>query len=233
MSGERRRELLVFQKQIGIRFRSVELLNLAFVHRSYANEAGRTVGNNEKLEFLGDSVLGMVVCEHLFTELVDRTEGDLAKTKSFVVSETMLAEIAREIGLDNYILIGRGEEFSGGRMKKAILADALEAIIGAYYVDSGVRHAARLVLRLVVPKINRVLENRHRKDYKTLLQEYVQKRYKTYPRYRVVQKDGPDHNKTFVMEVKIGNRSYGRGTGKNKKEAEQCAAEGAYRALQP
>lgn len=232
VTGQRRRELLAFQKQVGIRFRNLDLLNLAFAHRSYANEAGASGGNNEKLEFLGDSVLGMVISEYLFSELPEKSEGDLAKIKSFVVSESILAEVAMKVGLDNYVLIGRGEECSGGRTKKAILADALEAIIGAYYVDSGLRQSSKFVLKLFVPSIDRVLENKHDKDYKTLLQEYVQKRFKTYPRYRVVHRHGPDHNRTFLTEVRIRNQSYGRGQGKNKKEAEQRAAAHAYQALQ-
>ena len=134
--------------------------------------------------------------------------------------------------MDNYILIGKGEEYSGGRSKKAILADCLEAIIGAYYLDSGFQASGRFVHQMLIPEINKVLENRHAKDYKTLLQEHVQKRMKTYPKYRVVQKTGPDHDKTFWIEVHIGERSFGAGKGKNKKEAEQEAARIAYEGMQ-
>jgi ribonuclease III len=183
------------------------------------------------LEFLGDSILGLVVSEYLFRILPDKTEGDLAKIKSFVVSEDSLALIAKEIKIDNFILIGKGEEYSGGRSKKALLADAMEAIIGAYYLDSGFKAAEKFILRYLVPEINKVLENKHKKDYKTLLQEYSQKKYKTYPRYVLVQKTGPDHNKTFWMEVKINELSFGPGQGKNKKEAEQNAACIAYKQL--
>ncbi len=214
-----------------MRFKRPGLLNLAFCHRSYANESGGEVGNNERLEFLGDSVLGLVVAEYLFTELPDRPEGDLAKIKSFVVSEESLADIARRLKIDNFILIGKGEEYSGGRKKKAILADAMEAIIGAYFLDSGFKAAGKFILRCIVPEINKVLEDRHRKDYKTLLQEMVQKRYKTYPRYELVKRTGPDHNKTFWMDVRINERSYGPGSGKNKKEAEQAAARMAYQSI--
>mgnify|MGYP000502577878 CR=1 FL=1 len=125
---ERKKELLLFEKHVGIRFRKLELLNLAFSHRSYANENGGEVDNNEKLEFLGDSVLGLVVSEYLYCTLSDRAEGDLARIKSFVVSEDSLAEIAKNIKVDNFILIGKGEEYSGGRSKKAILADCMEAL---------------------------------------------------------------------------------------------------------
>lgn len=228
---ERKKELLLFEKQIGIRFRKLELLNLAFSHRSFANESGGDVNNNEKLEFLGDSVLGLVVSEYLYCTLTDRAEGDLARIKSFVVSEDSLAEIAKSIKVDNFILIGKGEEYSGGRSKKAILADCMEAIIGAYYLDSGFKASRSFILKYLVPEINKVLENRHKKDYKTLLQEYVQKRFKSYPRYILVKKTGPDHDRTFWIEVSIEGKNYGPGKGKNKKEAEQHAAGVAYRSL--
>lgn len=225
----RKKELLLFEKQIGIRFRKLELLNLAFSHRSYANENGGNVDNNEKLEFLGDSVLGLVVSDYLYRTLTDRAEGDLARIKSFVVSEDSLAGIARSTKVDNFILIGKGEEYSGGRSKKAILADCMEAILGAYYLDSGFKASRDFILRYLIPEINKVLENRHKKDYKTLLQEYVQKRYKSYPRYSMVKKTGPDHDRTFWIEVEIEGAKYGPGQGKNKKEAEQNAAGVAYR----
>lgn len=231
INSERRKELQLFEKQAGIKFRSQELLNLAFSHRSYANENQNEVGNNEKLEFLGDSVLGLVVAEYLFETLTDKAEGDLAKIKSFVVSEDSLAAISRSLRIDNFILIGKGEEYSGGRSKKALLADALEAVIGAYFLDSGFRPSKKFILKYLVPEINKVLENKHRKDYKTLLQELVQKQYKTYPKYSMVKKTGPDHSKTFWMEVKVGEVTYGPGKGRNKKSAEQSAAQAAYEAL--
>jgi len=229
--GERKRELQLFQKQARLRFRSLELLNLGFSHRSYANEQADGTDSNERLEFFGDSVIGLVVSEYLLTALPDKNEGDMAKIKSFVVSEDTLAGIAMRLRLDNFILIGKGEEYSGGRSKKALLADAMEAIIGAYYLDSGFKAARTFVRALFVPEIEKVLEDRHRKDYKTLLQEYVQKKFRSYPRYRVVERKGPDHNRVFWIEVSVNNRTYGPGSGGNKKEAEQAAASLAYRAL--
>jgi ribonuclease-3 len=229
--GERKKELQLFQKHAQIRFKSLALLNLAFSHRSFANESAGEVDNNEKLEFFGDSVLGLVVSEYLVTALPDKSEGDMAKIKSHVVSEESLAEIGRTLRVDNFILIGKGEEYSGGRSKKALIADAVEAIIGAYYLDSGFKAVRTFIRSLLIPQINEVLEDRHKKDYKTLLQEYVQKRFKSYPRYRIANRKGPDHNRTFWIEVAIGKRTYGPGTGKNKKEAEQQAAGIAYKAL--
>ena len=231
VSIERKKELLLFEKHSKIRFKRLELLNLAFCHRSFSNENPSQIDNNERLEFLGDSVLGMAVAEFLFKLLPDKPEGDLARIKSFVVSESSLAEIASELKVDNYILIGKGEEYSGGRKKKAILADCMEAIIGAYYLDSGYKCAQKFILGVLTKEIQKVLENKHQKDYKTLLQELVQKNYKTYPRYNVVKKTGPDHNRTFWIDVNVNGKSYGPGKGKNKKEAEQEAAGIAYQQL--
>lgn len=229
----RKKDLHLFESHAGVRFKNLELLNQAFAHRSYANENGESTQNNERLEFLGDSVLGLVVADYLYVKLGDRPEGDLARIKSFVVSEDSLAEVARRIRIDTFILIGKGEEYSGGRSKKAILADAFEAVIGACFLDSGFKNARKFVITHLKPQIDSVLEDRHRKDYKTLLQELAQKTYKTYPRYSVQKKTGPDHDKTFWMQVDVAGRVFGPGQGKNKKEAEQAAAELAYGQLNP
>lgn len=231
LTQDRRQTLNALQTRLGVRFKNVTLLNLALSHRSYANEGSEHKENNERLEFLGDSVLGLVVAEYLYQHLNDRPEGDLARVKSFVVSETSLAQIARALELSSAILVGRGEEFSGGRRKKAILADAMEAVIGAYFLDSGFKAARKFVLRYMVPEIDKVLEDRHKKDYKTLLQEHVQKVFKSYPRYHLVRKTGPDHDKTFWIQVEVDGKQYGVGQGKNKKAAEQAAAEIAYHDL--
>jgi ribonuclease-3 len=231
ISQSRKKELLLFQSHAELRFRKLDFLNLAFCHRSYANETQEDVDNNEKLEFLGDSVLGLVTSEYLYYLLPEKAEGDLARIKSFVVSENTLSIIARKIKIDNYILIGKGEEYSGGRNKKAILADCVEAIIGAYYIDSGIKAVRTFILTHIVPEIMKVIENRHDKDYKTLLQEFVQKKYKTYPKYKMLKKTGPDHDRTFLVEVKIKEQVFGPGEGKNKKAAEQSAASIAYKAF--
>ncbi|MBF9016108.1 MULTISPECIES: ribonuclease III [unclassified Oceanispirochaeta] len=229
----RKKELQSFEREAGIRFRRHDLLNLAFCHRSYTNEHQEQNDNNEKLEFLGDSILGLVVSDYLFNSLPDKVEGDLARIKSFVVSEESLAELAIPLNIDKYLLIGKGEENSGGRLKKAILADAMEAIFGAYFLDVGFKEAGRFILTLLIPQIDKVLENRHKRDFKTLLQEYCQKNFKTYPKYSVIKNSGPDHNKTFWIEVSVNTATYGPGMGKNKKEAEQKAAEEAYLRLNP
>ena len=246
----RRVTLRRLQRRAGIRFRDLTLLNLALCHRSYAHEAGApesgnghpsapktgtraspSANNNEKLEFLGDAVLGLAISDELFTTSGQRTEGDLARVKSFVVSEEALYDWATRLDLSSCVLIGRGEELTGGRTKKAILADAMEAIIGAFYLDSGAAAAHEFVLRALRPEIARVASNTHRQDFKTLLQQLAQKRYRSHPRYRVVGRDGPDHDRTFWIAVQIGGRTYGPGSGKNKKAAEQQAAARAYAAL--
>ena len=151
LNPERKKELQLFEKHARIRFRKLEFLNQAFTHRSFAHEAAESGENNERLEFLGDSVLGLVVAEYVYATLPEQPEGELARIKSFVVSEASLSEIARGLRVDNFILIGKGEEYSGGRSKKTILADCLEAIIGAYYLDSGFPAAEGFVHTMLIP----------------------------------------------------------------------------------
>lgn len=232
VNSTRKAVLKKFAKGAGIRFRRYDLLNLAFSHRSYANESS-DVENNEKLEFLGDSVLGLSVTEYLYHTFPEKTEGDLAKIKSYVVSEEVLNSIAQKINLSQYLLVGKGEELSGGRRKKALLADCMEAVIGAYYLDRGFKAARKFVLDFLIPEIELVLKGKHKKDYKTLLQEFVQKKYKICPKYSLVKKTGPDHDKTFYYEVKVNGRICGEGVGKSRKEAEQKAAKAAYSVITP
>ncbi|MBR4463586.1 MAG: ribonuclease III [Treponema sp.] len=229
LSPERKKMLIQFCKNLSIRFSDIELLDLAFHHRSFSNEnTEHKHVNNERLEFLGDSVLGMATATFLYEDMMDNPEGDLARIKSVVVSEQTLAPIAVNIGIDRMLIMGKGEEKSGGRQKKAILADAVEAVIGAYYLDSGYEAAEKLVLSFIVPEIRKVQQNKGVKDYKTLLQEFYQKKYKACPSYELIKKTGPDHDQTFWVSVHLGSTEYGPAQGKNKKEAEQNAAKLAY-----
>jgi len=230
-AGDRKQSLISFQKQAGFHFKDISLLDLALHHRSFSNEQNKNRINNERLEFLGDAVLGMAVAAQLYTCMWDRQEGDLAKTKSVVVSEDTLSGIALTLQVNEYLVLGKGEEMSGGRTKKAILADAVEAIIGALYLDSGYRIAEQFVLSIMNPQIELVLQNRHHKDYKTLLQEYIQKQFKTVPKYSLLKKTGPDHDRTFWVTVDLAGKEYGPESGKNKKEAEQAAAKSAWISL--
>jgi len=231
ISRERRDELAAFQKKAGFRFKSLELLNRALTHRSRTNEEAFRNENNERLEFLGDAVLGMVAASYLYKKLPNRAEGELARVKSFVVSEDTLSELALSLGIDRALLIGKGEEQSGGRGKKAILADAMEAVIGACYLDQGFDKVTAFILKILSPEVTKVLENRHRKDYKTIVQEFVQKQHRSYPKYSVIRRSGPDHDRTFWISCIIEEKEYGPAEGKNKKEAEQKAAALAYEAV--
>ncbi|MCL2602017.1 MAG: ribonuclease III [Treponema sp.] len=227
---DRKQELASFENSIGIRFKSFELLNLSFTHRSMCNEANGK-SSNERLEFLGDAILGAAVADLLYLNLGDRSEGDLAKIKSVVVSEDALSTVALKLGLDALLVLGRGEELSGGRAKKAILADALEALIGAIYLDSGYESAYSFVSHCISAEIERVLDNRHYLDYKSLLQELCQQLYKNYPAYRLTNCSGPDHSHVFSVEVAVNGRVFGPAEGKSKKNAEREAARLAYDAL--
>ncbi len=231
ISRSRRQLLESFQKKVNIRFKNIELLDTAFHHRSFSNEVANLTGNNERLEFLGDSVLGLIVANYLYSTLETEAEGDLAKIKAVVVSESTLSNIAVQIGIDTCLSLGRGEEKSGGRSKKAILADALEAVIGSYYLDSGLKDVEKFVLQLMKPEIDKVHKNTHVKDYKTLLQEFYQKKYKAVPQYKMDRKTGPDHDQTFWVSVSLGATTYGPTSGKSKKEAEQSVARFAWESI--
>jgi ribonuclease-3 len=230
LAPSRKKNLAAFLKAAGIRFKSFELLNLSFIHRSVSNESTSKI-NNERLEFLGDAILGAVAANLLYLEMWDKPEGELAKVKSVVVSEDTLSAVALELQIDTLLILGRGEELSGGRTKKAILADALEALIGAIYLDSGYKSAFTFLSRFIKAEIEKVLENRHYQDYKSLLQEFCQQQYKNYPIYRLVKRSGPEHSRTFWVDVTVNETEFGPATGKSKKSAEQEAAKLAYEAL--
>jgi ribonuclease-3 len=202
------------------------------VHRSVSNETSqRSAGckiNNERLEFLGDSILGAVCATLLYQSFMDKSEGELAKVKAVVVSEDILSSIALDLGIDKMLLLGKGEEKTSGRTKKTILADAMEALIGALYLDSGYKAAFDFVCHCINPEINKVTGANYHSDYKSLLQEYCQRQFRCYPEYNMVKRTGPEHDRTFWMEVSIGETVYGKGTGRNKKSAEQEAAKAAW-----
>jgi len=201
------------------------------MHRSVSNETTNK-SNNERLEFLGDSILGAVCAALLYRAYKDKAEGELAKIKAVVVSEDILSGIALNLGIDKMLLLGKGEEMSGGRTKKAILADALEALIGALYLDSGYKPAFDFVSDCIQPEIDKVTGTNYHKDYKSILQEYCQREYRCYPEYVMVKRTGPEHDRTFWMEVRIGDKVYGAGTGRNKKSAEQEAAKTAWEQIE-
>lgn len=205
------------------------LLQHALTHRSFAYENGQ-VPNNERLEFLGDSVLGLVVTDTLFTSHPDLPEGQLAKLRAAVVSAKALAQVARTLGLGEHIRLGRGEESTGGRDKASILSDTVEAVIGAVYVQFGIERASEVVHRIFDPVIADAAVLGAGLDWKTSLQEIAAHHGLGVPHY-VLEGAGPDHDKTFTAEVHLGDRCFAGGTGRSKKEAEQEVAEIAWLAL--
>jgi len=220
------------ENRIGHVFQDRNLCEAALTHKSWINErhdAGRT--DNERLEFLGDAVLALVVSDLLMRTFPDRSEGELSKTRAAIVSEAGLAKAAQVIGLGDWVFLGRGEDQAGGRHKPSILADALEALIGAIYLDGGLAAAHRVTERLFGVAL-RDAETTARLDFKSRLQERSQALLQATPQYMVVGQEGPDHDKTFSVAILLSGREYGRATGKSKKEAEQSAAALALLALE-
>jgi ribonuclease III len=224
------RTLADLQQSLSYTFKEPQLLERALTHKSFANE-NKVPYHNERMEFLGDAVLSLVVSEHLMKTCPDSTEGDLSRLRAAVVSEPALAVIGRSIALGTYLLLGKGEEQTGGRDKDSLLADALEALIAALYLDAGKDAAETFILRFFEDVIKRTCASRTSLDYKTVLQERCQERLKQLPEYRVVSETGPDHQKQFDVELLVKGQLYGRGTGRSKKEAEQKAAKEALEKL--
>ena len=215
---------------IGYRFQNITFLQNALAHSSYANERWHnSLMSNERLEFLGDSILGMVVADHLYRSFPNRPEGELTRMRADMVCERALAKVAHQIGLGDHILLGKGEEQGGGRSRESILADAVESIIAACYLDGGMDAAKQLVERFVLSDVPAV--KLHNTDYKTALQELVQQKKNQTIQYTLVGESGPDHDKQFRVELSINGEVIGSGTGTSKKRAEQEAAKTAIEAL--
>ncbi|MBQ6797035.1 MAG: ribonuclease III [Clostridia bacterium] len=210
------------QERINYRFNNPELLRTALTHSSYANE-GRGLRSNERLEFLGDSVLSIVVSEYLFELFKNKQEGDLTKLRAALVCEKTLAEFARGISLGECLLLGKGEQNTGGRERPSILSDAFEAVIAAIFLDGGMKAAKEFVLSFVVEELKKPAA-RSSSDYKTTLQEIVQQNSEEKLEYVLVGESGPDHNKRFTVEVHLNSNVIGKGSGRSKKAAEQQAA---------
>jgi len=214
-----------FEKIIGYKFSNKKILKEALTHSSYANEnKEKELQFNERLEFLGDSVLSLSVSTYIFNKFSDFPEGELAKMRAVIVSAPILAEVAKRIELGQFLFLGKGEEMTGGRERDSILADTMEAIFGALYLDQGFAAASDFILDLLKIDIINVAEGNHIQDYKTMLQEVIQENGNHRPEYEVVDEEGPDHNKTFIVAVKLNEDSLGSGQGSSKKEAEQEAA---------
>lgn len=208
---------------IGYQFKNKNLLTTALSHSSYVNEH-KGLECNERLEFLGDSILGFVTAEYLYKTFPNLPEGNLTKIRANVVCETMLAKKGRELKLNSNLLLGRGEEHTGGRERASIIADAMEAIIGAIYLDGGIEPARKFILDILIPEIKNTVSTVKILDSKTSLQEILQKNSTAIIEYNIINESGPAHNKSFVAEVSHCGKVLGRGTGHSKKEAEQNAA---------
>jgi ribonuclease-3 len=215
-----------FEQIIGYTFKNKQLIKQALSHSSYANERKLPGGSNERLEFLGDSVLSIVVSEYLYTHLTHVAEGELTKLRASLVCEKSLYVFAQQIHLGDFLLLGKGEENTGGRERPSILADAFEAVIAAIYLDGGFEPVSKHILRFI-PKDIQHQRTPAFNDFKTILQEVVQKNPEEKVEYILAGEEGPDHNKRFVVEVCLNSNVIGRGKGKSKKEAEQLAAKEA------
>lgn len=210
----------MIEKKLGYKFKDRKILKTALTHSSFANET--SVESNERLEFLGDAVLGFIVARVLYDLFPDASEGKLSKMRSAIVSRMNFAHFARELKIDKQMLLGKGEENTGGRKRQSNLAGAFEAVIGAIFIDGGYKKVYSIVSKLLKNCLNGKEEIF--KDYKTKLQEVAQRQFKKVPKYKVILEEGPPHDKCFHVEVKLGRKSLGKGIGRNKKQAEQAAA---------
>lgn len=217
---------------IGYQFKNITLLQNALSHSSYANERWHdSLKSNERLEFLGDSILGMVVAEYLYRNFPDRLEGDLTRMRADMVCERALAKVAERIGLGQHLLLGHGEETGGGRTRDSILADAVESVIAACFLDGGMEPARQFINTFVLTEVP--VQKLRNADYKTALQELVQQKKSQVLSYALAGESGPDHDKLFAVEVSLNGKVVGKGSGTSKKRAEQMAAKAAIEALFP
>ena len=219
------------ETKLGYQFQNPKLLDHALTHSSYANEHHLgSISSNERLEFLGDSVLGMIVADHLCRTFPVLPEGDLTRIRANLVCEGSLVLVAKEWDLGRYLKLGKGENACGGRSRPSILADAVEAVLAAVFLDGGLAHDRDIIQRFLLDRMEQV--NRASRDHKTYLQELVQRKSGQVLSYELIGESGPDHNKTFQMQVLLNGQPIGQGTGHSKKEAEQAAANAAIERLE-
>lgn len=228
MTKDRIKILQRLQSELGIEFNELTLLDQSLTHSSYIYESNKKGHlSNERLEFLGDVVLSLVVSHYIYNRYPEYLEGGLAKMRAAIVSRPVLAKLGRSLNLGRYLLLGKGEESSGGRERESILANTFEALIGAIYIDKGFREAERFILENLEDEILLIEKRIHIHDNKTLLQELTQERFKALPNYEIVRVSGPDHQQVFEVRVLIDGKVYGNGKGPNKRRAEQEAAKKA------
>ncbi len=232
MTDERTANLRNLQEKIAYYFNDINMLDNALIHRSFVNEnPALSCKDNERLEFLGDAVIGLCVSDILIKKFADYTEGQLSKLRAYVVNEYSLASVARKLNIGDHLLLGKGEESSGGRMKASILSNAFEAITAAIYLDSGFTEAYKFLEDIFESLIEEGTKSLIYKDYKTALQEICQNRFKETPKYMLIRETGPDHDKVFEVGLACAGTINATGAGKSKKEAEQRAAQKALKEL--
>lgn len=232
MTDERLASLRDFQQTIAHNFNDINLLDNALIHRSFVNEnPSLSCKDNERLEFLGDAVIGLCISDILIKKFIDYTEGQLSKMRAYVVNEHSLAGLARKLTIGDYLLLGKGEENSGGRNKSSILSNAFEAVTAAIYIDSGFENVYKFLQHIFEPLIEEGTRSLIYRDYKTALQEICQYRYKETPKYTLIREIGPDHDKVFEISLTVAGNITTTGAGKSKKEAEQQAAQKALEEL--
>ena len=214
------------EQKLGYKFNNINLLKNALTHSSYANEVRNGFSSNERLEFLGDSVLSIVVSDYIYKHYPNMPEGELTKLRASLVCEKSLCAFSRELELGSYLMLGKGEDKGGGRERDSIIADAFEALLAAIYLDGGMEPARRHVMNFVLRELKHT-DDEVFKDYKTALQEIIQRNPEESVTYILIDESGPDHDKSFTVEVRLNSNVIGKGTGKNKKRAEQMAAKEA------
>lgn len=229
--SRRNNELKELQLSIGYAFNDISLLNTALTHSSYVANRAERLEHNERLEFLGDSILSMIISQYIYRNCKEYAEGQLTRIRASIVCEPSLHEAAVKINLGRYLLISRGEELTGGRSRASILADAFEALIAAIYLDGGINKAKSFVLGALKEIIKRGIQNKIISDYKSFVQEYVQRTSKAKISYELLSEEGPDHNRSFEMALLLDDEIIGKGSGNSKKEAQQAAAKDAYEKL--
>jgi ribonuclease III len=224
LTSRREQQLAELEAKLGLSFVNKTLLSQAFTHSSYAHESSDKIFDNERLEFLGDAVIKLVISEYLFNKYPSSQEGDMTKVRAVAISDDILFLVSKKLKLGEYLLLGANEKRTGGAERKSNLANVFEAFIGAIYMDSGLGKSRDILLELLIPEIDKISSTDYMKDYKSALQEYVQKKKWGLPSYHVVKESGPKHKKMFSIEVMIKGVRHGVGQGQNKKEAEQASA---------
>jgi ribonuclease-3 len=225
------RSVKELEEALGARFKDIANLEAALYHRSFLNEASEDVESNERLEFLGDAVLGLIISDKLYADYPAMTEGQLSQVRAILVRWDALAKAAQRLNLGDFLILGKGEEMSGGRERPSNLAGAYESVIGAAFLDSGMEFATELVLRLLKPDLDEIQASGFTTDSKSELQHLAQTNYHEIPQYTLISSEGPDHAKLFTVEVSVGDQVLGRGQGRNKKQAESNAARQALETL--